>query len=365
MTKFVLIFVTASALSAASVEMDSNRGQRVFESESCSQCHAIGGQGGHIAPDLSRIIDRSFTPASLAGTMWNHAPAMWSKMTEHSVKRGGLNEQAAADLFAYFYSVHFFDKPGDAGRGKRLFHERKCDTCHGLESSPNAAAPPVAKWGSIGHPIELTQAMWNHSVGMSLEMQKRKMSWPQLSGQDFSDLLVYFRNLPGRTKPEPTLITTSGSQGERLFGSKGCKQCHDSATVLFRNGASNRTLTDVAAAMWNHGPRMKTPPARFDVDEMRELLSYVWANQFFSVSGFPERGKKLFASKHCAACHDDPASGAPALSRPAQPITGSTMVSILWRHGPEMLTRMNQKNIKWPRFENYEMADIIAYLNTR
>ena len=27
-----------------------------------------------------------------------------------------------------------------------------------------------------------------------------------------------------------------------------------------------RTLTDVAAALWDHAPRMKTPPAHFDAE---------------------------------------------------------------------------------------------------
>ena len=47
-----------------------------------------------------------------------------------------------------------------------------------------------------GDPIELTQTMWNHSGAMYAEMQQKKISWPQLSSQDLTDLLVYFRNLP-------------------------------------------------------------------------------------------------------------------------------------------------------------------------
>ena len=38
----------------------------------------------------------------------------------------------AADLFAYFYSARFFEKPGDAARGKRAFAVRGCSNCHGL-----------------------------------------------------------------------------------------------------------------------------------------------------------------------------------------------------------------------------------------
>ena len=217
--------------------MDSGRGQRVFESESCIQCHAINGKGGHAAPDLGRVIDRNFTPAALASTMWNHAPTMWAAMRKQNVKRGGLDEQAAADLFAYFYSARFFDKPGDAGRGKRLFHDRTCDQCHGLTNSPNPAAPPVAKWKSLGDPIELTQAMWNHSGAMCAEIQQKKMAWPQLSSQDLSDLLVYFRNLPGTPARQVDLITTvrlSGRGTVQFQGVQGLSRCQY-ATVPHRD----------------------------------------------------------------------------------------------------------------------------------
>ena len=147
-----------------------------------------------------------------------------------------------------------------------------CDRCHGLTNSPNSAAPPIASWHALAAPIELTQAMWNHSGGMYAEMQQKKMSWPQLTGQDLSDLLVYLRNLPVTPTKQSIFITTAGSQGEALFASKGCKACHDPSTLLFRTALDNRTLTDVAAALWDHAPRMKTPPAHFETNEMRELL---------------------------------------------------------------------------------------------
>ena len=105
---------------------DSARGAKLFETLACVQCHSINGQGGKIGPDLGRRAAREFTPASLAATMWNHAPAMWASMKERDVRAGDLNEQAAADLFAYFYAARFFDKPGDAGRGKQLFASKHC-----------------------------------------------------------------------------------------------------------------------------------------------------------------------------------------------------------------------------------------------
>ena len=366
--KFLSLFALASftvALCAATLQMDSSRGEKVFKSESCIACHAINGEGGHSAPDLGRLLDRNFTPATLAGTMWNHAPTMWAAIAKGGVQRSSLDEQAAADLFAYFYSARFFERPGDAARGKRLFHERTCDSCHGLTSSPDSAAPPVSQWKSLGDPIEITQALWNHSSAMAAELQTRKLSWPQLSSQDLSDLLVYFRNQPGTPPKQPAFITTAGSEGEALFASKGCKKCHDPGTLLSRNGLDGKPLTDVAAAMWGHSTKMNVPPVHFEANEMRELISYLWANQFFAVNGNADRGKKEFTAKRCASCHDDPAAKTPDLSARQEPIYASTMVSVLWRHGPQMLDRMKQQGIRWPRFDSSQMSDVIAYLNSR
>ena len=64
-------------------------------------------------------------------------------------------------------------------------------------------------------------------------------------------------------------------------------------------------------------------------------------------------------------CHNDPSSGAPSLSKPAEPYSAIGMVSLLWRHGPAMLQRMGEKRIAWPQLTQDEMANLIAYLNSR
>ncbi len=59
---------------------------------------------------------------------------MWSAIAAAKVGIPNVDDQAAADLFAYFYSTRFFEKPGDAARGKRLFSDRGCAGCHGLKA---------------------------------------------------------------------------------------------------------------------------------------------------------------------------------------------------------------------------------------
>jgi mono/diheme cytochrome c family protein len=362
MIRTLLIFLASMAAThAANIAADSARGEKLFASLSCIQCHSVNGVGGKVAADLGRRIDRNFTPASLASTMWNHAPSMWAAMREREIRAGDLDEQAATDLFAYFYSARFFEKPGDAGRGKRLFSDRACSTCHSLSEAIKPGVKPVSQWSALTDPIALTEAMWNHAPNMFAEFKLRKIGWPQLSGQDLTDLLVYLRNLPGTRDRAAVFETTAGTNGEALFKSKGCAACHLPGSALAAR-IKGRTLTDISAAMWNHAPRMPAQPAHFDSGEMRELLSYLWARQFFEDAGDAGRGKRVFTAKHCAACHGGTSVDAPKL---AGSFTGIVMASALWHHGPKMLEKMQGQGVRWPRFDGREMSDLIAYLNSR
>ena len=362
--RLVILAICSAGLRAATIAADSERGAGLFETLSCIQCHSINGKGGTAAPDLGRRIDRDFTPASLAATMWNHAPTMWSAMRERNVRAGDLNEQAAADLLAYFYSSRFFDKLGDAGRGKRFFSSKHCADCHGLTAPKLPAAKPVSQWDSVGRPIAFVDAMWNHAATMREEFARQKLPWAELTSQELTDMLVYLRNLPAQRNVPAIFQITSGASGAALFQSKGCAACHMGKLELAPR-LKGKTLTDIAVAMWNHEPRMAPNPPRIDVEEMRELVSYLWAGQFFKDSGNPAAGERVFTSKHCATCHNDASSGAPTLTGTGQSFTGTTMVSALWHHGPRMLDQMQGKGIAWPHFDAQEMSNLIAYLDSK
>src|SRR5277367_1332187 len=117
----IIFLVLHTWFAAYALDLDSARGARVFETQGCIACHSINGNGGRTAPDLGRATGRSYTPATLASTMWNHAPSMWKAIQSEGARPGPLDEQSAGDLFAYFYSVRFFEQPGDAARGKLVF----------------------------------------------------------------------------------------------------------------------------------------------------------------------------------------------------------------------------------------------------
>jgi cytochrome c2 len=352
----VILLASALAARAAGFTADSARGERLFQTLSCIQCHSVGGTGGTAAPDLGRIEDRGFTPASLAATMWNHAPTMWASMREHQIAAGELDQQSAQDLMAFFYAARFFEQPGDAGRGKHAFERDGCAGCHNL---------PVGQWQGLTDPIALIDAMWNHRSQMLGATASKGVRFPLLTAQDLTDMLVYLRNLPGtRARTGLFRVETVGS-GEAVFQMAGCAKCHQTVEAL-ADRVQGQTLTEIAVEMWNHAPRMSAagaPAAPLGAGEIQALVSSFWAAKFFEDSGRPSLGSRVFASKNCGACHNNASSGAPHLPVAGREFSGAAMVSVLWRHGPNMLEQMKTKGIAWPRFEGTQMADLIAYLN--
>jgi cytochrome c2 len=305
------------------------------------------------------MLDRGFTPATLAATMWNHAPGMWAAMRDRQIAAGELDQQGAQDLMAFFYAARFFEKPGDAGRGKRAFESLGCAGCHRLSEA--------AKWPALADPIALVEAMWNHRSQMQTATASKGIALPELSAQDLTDMLVYLRGQPGTREQAGVFRIEAAGSGEAVFQSAGCAKCHQTVDTLAVS-VQGQTLTELAAEMWNHAPRMAAagaPAVPLAPGQMRDLVSSFWAAKFFGDAGRPASGARVFASKSCAVCHNDSASGAPHLPAAGRDFSGAAMVSVLWRHGPRMLDQMKTKGLRWPRFDGAQMADLIAYLNTR
>jgi cytochrome c2 len=339
----------------AAPDADARRGEDFFREQNCNACHGTAeSRGQSRAPDLTRTLDRDYTPAGITARMWNHAPAMWSAMSAAKISMPQVSEQQAGDLFAFLYAARYFDRPGDAGRGRAAFTAKHCAECHAIGAAASSVGPPVAKWQSIGDPIALVDHMWNHVPQMKAEFAKRNLKWPDVTAQDLTDIMVYVRHLPDSRKATPEFLLPPPENGEQLFKAKGCTDCHTGALSLDRR-LQNRTLTEIAAAMWNHSPKMKQPASQISYEEMRQLLGYLWSKQFFDPHGDPARGKRVFETKRCAGCHSNPPSVG---SLPA-------MVSALWKHGPQMLNTMEQKGVEWPLLTAPEVSSLVAYLSKK
>ena len=167
---------------------------------------------------------------------------------------------------------------------------------------------------------------------------------------------MYLRNLPVAHNVTPGFEINAGTNGQELFQAKGCAGCH-SGTLALESRLKDKTLTDIAVAMWNHAPRMAGKAPSLDLEDMRSIVSYLWARQFFQESGNAAAGRKIFVAKRCSVCHSEPSSGAPKLPQPGRLFDGATMVSALWSHGLGMMKQMEAKGIPWPRFRSGEMSE--------
>ena len=358
----LLLSLGAATLNGASITPgDANRGKSLFRSSSCVECHRVAGEGEGTAADLGKRIGRDHTPAGLAATLWNHAPTMWAAMEAKGISKPEMSAADASDLFAFFHASGYFEKPGDAARGKRAFERKGCAGCHSLEPDTEKVGPAVAQWNSLSSTVDLAAEMWNHGAAMEKAMQERGMrKWPQLSQQELTDLLIYLRHGPGQ-EGKPAEFRLSGvERGHKLLNEKGCARCHTESGY-----GESHTVTSFSAAMWNHSVQMRKNMSSDDLvqlsgRDMEAILAALWSEHLYAESGNPKSGEKVFSRKGCAGCHEADSS----LAQEEKPLREFGMVSALWRHGPGMKAEMESKGIEWPRFSVADMADLLTFLNT-
>jgi cytochrome c2 len=366
-----------TAMPLAAQAGDAQAGAAALKERQCTVCHSVAGRGGSLAPDLARRSRGDFTPATLAALMWNHGPAMWQAMEQRDMAVPALGSDEILDLYAYFFWLRYFEPPGDAARGRVVFVSKNCNQCHALVVT-NGTGPgkPVPQWAALTDPVLWIQNMWNHGGEMALELQSRGAAWPQLSVQEMTDLMVYLLNLPGLPPREPGLRFGQAASGEDVLRDKNCMDCHtfgvaapgkvDLAAVSRRE----RSLTGLAATMWNHRPIMAAaaeqkgvPMKPFEGRQMAHLISYLFEENYFDEPGDAARGANLFQSKQCGACHGVAGTGAPNLLGSASTSMPATFASAVWLHGPAMLKTMQQRGIKWPNLTGRDVNDLMAYLN--
>ena len=344
------------------------RGEQLLVEKGCANCHSLDGRGGNGAPDLTRTPPHASAPGLLASAMWNHAPIMGEQKAE-------LTSTEAADLFAYMYSALYFAPAGDVTRGKGVFQKKHCADCH--SETPVAGAPgrPISAWTAVKDPIAWAGHMWNHSSSMSEAMLAKGFVPPKLSSQDVADLMIYLRSLPALRSRSATFGMGEPEQGRLVF-ERSCESCHS-----FGPGIGNRidlllrgappTVTGYIAAMWNHAELMRARGGRqfpkLDAEGMSNLVAFLFSESYFFERGNAARGRGVFESKSCARCHEErrKETGAPDLSQSAELYSPITLTSAVWRHTSEMFAAARRAGVSWPRFQGSEMADVIAYLNSR
>ncbi|MCP4247017.1 MAG: c-type cytochrome [bacterium] len=260
-------------------------GERVLRDKGCAECHTINMPEGSVGPDLAEWGGYA-NPIIWAQMMWQHAPMMAAAMERSGMNWPKLEGDDLDHIVAYVRSAGIsgektYLRPGSVTDGRRLFLEKKCDSCHpGRGPDLREADLPT----SVG---SLAASMWNHSPAMTRVMREQDVARQEITPQELADVLAYVLSLGQQD------IGGDPARGERIFAGKGCAQCHEAGEAVAAGQSTGPALQDmgkraspvnVATAMWNHGETMLDEMTEvgmswpvFVDNEMVDLLAYLKA----------------------------------------------------------------------------------------
>ena len=176
------------------------RGADLFTSKRCRDCHAIGGVGGHVGPDLvARGRDFMGPITSIAGLMWNHSHRMTAEFRKHGIPRVTFSGQEMADVVSYLYFVNYATVYAAPARGETLFTD-KCSRCHTIGGGKRVG-PDLATVPNLNDPTAIVTMMWNHAGGMETQLRRLGIMWPQFAPGEVADLSAFLLVKRGWTPP--------------------------------------------------------------------------------------------------------------------------------------------------------------------
>jgi cytochrome c2 len=120
--------------------------------------------------------------------MWNHAPEMITRMRERDIRWQSFTSQEMADLLAYVLSVRFYREQEDPERGRALFDEKHCSSCH----TAGGIGPDILTLEEKVTATRIAQVMWNHGPSMLRTMQEMGIEWPIFEKKEMSYLIGFF-----------------------------------------------------------------------------------------------------------------------------------------------------------------------------
>lgn len=265
---------------------------------------------------------------------------------------------------------------GDPFRGRTLLAAKLCTQCHAVWGRGGILGPDLATAVTGKNWLDLVGDFWNHTPRMIDAMTHKGHAWPALDRSEMADLLSYLYYLrlfdePGDAKRGLTAWTRLRCGACHSLGGQGGS--HGGALDAF---SAYPSAVRLAQAMWNAGPAMQRDQMgsgisipQFSRGEMADIQAHIRAQGVRNDRKVellplpdPARGAAVFQSRRCIACHrpgggEGPDPGSSVINKTVSEISG-----ILWNHSYAMNDRMRARGIPFPRFEQTEMADLIAYL---
>lgn len=374
---FSCVLVAAQNNNTPTLPGDPLKGRKILKQKGCVNCHTLWNIGKGVAPDLVKV-SKGKTVYQLVGDFWNHSPRMVESIIKQSKKIPKFKPKEIENLFSFIYYLNYYDEPGNASRGEKVFNEKQCVVCHGVGTVGGDTGPPLDPFGSVMSPIVMAQHMWNHSPKMQNIMRSRGISVPTLSGQEIADLLSFIRSHSKANRTVKEYAFPGNPKKGRTVFLKKCVYCHsvhgEGGELAPDLGESKlqQSASDIAAIMWNHSNWMLKVSSRKGISypylsghEMADVIAYVYFTGFLDPAGNVKKGKQYFNAKKCINCHPVGETAGGVATNLAESKTIDSpfhLAATMWNHLQEMGSVMKTVGVAWPKFEGDEMRDMVAYL---
>ena len=263
--------------------------------------------------------------------------------------------------------------------GSRLFGAKGCATCHAVKGIGGTVGPDLGRITRARTFFDLAAGLWNHAPRMAARMRELRIERPRLDAREAGDIVAFLFSVDYFDPLGRPAI------GRRLFVEKRCVACHQVGGVGGVTGPSLDSLKRyaspiyLAAAMWNHGPRMVEamkargiPRPTFKDRELSDLIAYLGEGSptsaedaLYVLPGRAAEGRLLFAQKRCIDCHTAGGQGGrlgPDLAERSRELSLAQFATAMWNKAPAMTAAMKVRAVPVPQLQPEEMADIVAYL---
>ena len=133
--------------------------------------------------------------------------------------------------------------------------------------------------------------------------------------------------------------------------------------------AIRMTVGQISGVLWNHSYAMHGQMRRegrafprFREHELADVISYLYFLSYRGRPGDASGGANVFRKNGCSVCHEAGTGQAPDLTKLHAGDDSIGLSAAVWNHAPQMHEVMAEFGMPWPKFEEGEMEDMVAFL---
>lgn len=171
-------------------------GRAVFQEKQCARCHAPAARRG-IGPSLEELR-RPQGAWELAGRLWNHAPGMFTVLTQEGIEWPVISPEEMADLMAYLRADPARDPEPSLHAGQVILLRKGCLKCHSLRGEGGRVGPDLARpYPGYASAPAWAAAMWKHAPRMAEKALAVGVLYPRFTGDEMRHLVGLLRSAAG------------------------------------------------------------------------------------------------------------------------------------------------------------------------